>query len=140
MKKTFVIATTEFDGQHHWPDAPEVVAHLRNPHRHMFHVSVTVQVFHGDRELEIIQLKHLVEGYFKERFPTIHPDSNTLELGSQSCEMLANDLLEMLEAYTDNSDDAMSVDELLDNVGRTRSIIVKVLEDGENGGMVHNGS
>ena len=47
---------TQFTGYHRWDDAPDCVAFLRNTHRHVFHVKVTVPVQHNDRAIEFFMM------------------------------------------------------------------------------------
>lgn len=55
--KISVWVTASFVGFHKWIDAPDEVAFLRNEHRHVFHVKVSVAVTHGDRDVEFFILK-----------------------------------------------------------------------------------
>ena len=104
--KTNVVINLQFEGVHCWPACPiEEVAFLRSPHRHMFHVCCKKRVAHDDRDIEIIQLKRQVQKYIEEKY---HGD-----LGSKSCEMLANEL-----------------------VTQFGLCYCSVLEDGENGAEV----
>ena len=43
-------------GFHCWPQAPERRAYLRNPHRHLFYVTVACIVSHDEREIEFHDL------------------------------------------------------------------------------------
>jgi len=58
-----VFCTTRFEGFHSWDDAPDEVAFLRDRHRHQFHVELTVQVTHDDRDIEFILMKRALEEY-----------------------------------------------------------------------------
>jgi len=58
-----VFCRTRFEGFHSWDDAPDEVAHLRDRHRHEFHVKLTVEVDHDDRDIEFIMLKRGLEDY-----------------------------------------------------------------------------
>ena len=91
-------------GVHFWPDAPEG-SYLRYPHRHEFHFTVWLEVFHEDREVEFIALKEELQeitGQFLKN--------------AGSCEMVAVKVLDYLKlAYP----------------GRGRRCWVE--EDGENG-------
>lgn len=49
---TTISVSTQFVGYHRYPDAPALVAFLRNLHRHVFHVDVTLSVQHDDRDVE----------------------------------------------------------------------------------------
>lgn len=97
---------TQFEGVHCYPDAPEEVAYLRNPHRHIFHVYVKLEVFHNDRELEFIMFRHEINKLIAEKFDG---------LDNKSCEMIADFIL----TYTINK-------------YNQRSCQVTVSEDGEN--------
>lgn len=104
-RSIFVQFTKE--GIHRYPDAPEGVEFLKNPHRHIFHFRVTIEVFHNDRDVEFILFKRELENLYKEA---------TLEVDYKSCEMLAEDLITYISSkYTG------------------RNITVEVSEDGENG-------
>lgn len=66
-----------------WDD----VSFLSNPHRHMFHFEVEIQVYHNDREVEFIQFKRWLERLYT---------SNTLKLDFMSCEMIADNLADKI--------------------------------------------
>lgn len=89
-----------------WDD----VSFLANPHRHMFHFFVRLEVSHNDRDVEFIQFKRWLERLYSQ---------NTLQLDYQSCEMLAESLIEqIMQTYPD------------------RDIEVRVFEDNENGAVL----
>jgi hypothetical protein len=85
------------------------VSFLANPHRHIFHFRVSIDVFHNDRDIEFIQFKRWLE--------SLYNGSNTvLELDWKSCEMIADDLyLQIAATYPG------------------RAVTIEVSEDGENG-------
>jgi hypothetical protein len=85
------------------------VSFLANPHRHIFHFRVSIDVFHNDRDIEFIQFKRWLE--------SLYSGSNTvLELDWKSCEMIADDLyIQIVERYPN------------------RNVVIEVSEDGENG-------
>jgi hypothetical protein len=85
------------------------VSFLANPHRHIFHFRVWIDVWHNDRDIEFIQFKRWLE--------SLYNGSNTvLELDWKSCEMIADDLyVQIADRYP----------------GRT--VVIEVSEDGENG-------
>ena len=62
MENTIFVKFTR-EGIHCFPGAQNDVAFLRNPHRHLFHFRIDVEVFHDDREIEFIQFKRKAEGY-----------------------------------------------------------------------------
>lgn len=107
MIKRTIFVTFQKEGIHRYPDAPEGVEFLRNPHRHIFHFRVTVEVFHNDRDIEFILFKRELEALYSDA---------TLQVDYKSCEMLAEDLIDYIGAAYPN-----------------RKVTVEVSEDGENG-------
>ena len=86
------------------------VSFLATPHRHIFHFEVTIEVFHTDRDIEFIQFKRWLENQYSQ---------NILALDYKSCEMIADDLYEVIATrYPD------------------RNIIINVSEDNENGAAI----
>ena len=89
------------------------VSFLANPHRHIFHFRVSIDVFHNDRDIEFIQFKRWLEALYS-------GEGAVLELNYKSCEMIADDLyIQIAERYPD------------------RNVDIEVSEDGENGCVVH---
>lgn len=107
-----VIVRLQFEGFHHYPQAPAEVAFLKYPHRHMFHIRAEIEVTHTDRDLEIIMVKRRLHNYLTET-----------NFGRGSCEEIANNLQEFLKVEYP----------LPDSYTRNRVVHVEVLEDGENG-------
>lgn len=107
---TTILVNTAFEGIHKYADAPNEVAFLRDPHRHIFHVCVEMEVFNDDRELEFIMVKHSLESYLQ-----------TKPFGVRSsCETMAVMICQyLLSIYGD------------------RKMSCAVLEDNENGGKVY---
>ena len=85
------------------------VSFLGTPHRHIFHFTVAIEVFHSDRDIEFIQFKRWLEKLY----------SGTLELNFKSCEMIGDDLYEAIASRYPN-----------------RDIEITVAEDGENGATI----
>jgi hypothetical protein len=85
------------------------VSFLGTPHRHIFHFTVAIQVFHNDRDIEFIQFKRWLENLYR----------GTLELNYRSCEMISDDLFEQIASRYPN-----------------RDIEITVAEDGENGATI----
>ena len=81
-----VFCTLQFEAIHCWPEAPEPVAFLRNPHRHVFHVKINCPVNHNDRDIEFImekrKLKRFCDFYYAGQ-----------DIGYTSCEMIAEHIL-----------------------------------------------
>lgn len=111
MAKTEVIASLRLPGFHSWPEAPDEVSFLRQPHRHEFHVTMWKVVPHNDRETEIILMKAEAERKLRGRYP--NHSGLGMSMGRDSCETVA--------AW------------LLASMGLSRC---RVLEDGENGAEV----
>jgi hypothetical protein len=82
----------------------------------MFHVQVTVQVNHDDRDVEFIALKSKAQGVFESLGE--HTDLG-VDFGLQSCEMLGRKLMAILR-----------------NNNIAEVVEVQVSEDGENGAIV----
>jgi hypothetical protein len=68
-------------GFHAWPNATGERAYLAQRHRHVFHVEVSCEVGHDDREVEYHDLLDAA----REAFPGG-------DLGSTSCEAMAREL------------------------------------------------
>lgn len=116
---TFIVVKTQFQGIHRYTGAPDEVAFLRQPHRHMFYVELEMQVFNNDRELEFLLVKKSLDNFIKLNYGMI-------DLGNKSCEMIAEEIQKWAKKYY-----------YLDahqypNVS-FRKVNVKVFEDNENG-------
>ena len=86
------------------------VSFLATPHRHIFHFEVSIEVFHNDRDIEFIQFKRWLENQYSQ---------NILALDYKSCEMISDDLYEVIATrYPD------------------RNIAIQVSEDNENGATI----
>ena len=86
------------------------VSFLATPHRHIFHFDVAIEVFHNDRDIEFIQFKRWLENQYSQ---------NILQLDYKSCEMISDDLYEVIATrYPD------------------RNIAIQVSEDNENGAHI----
>ena len=105
MIKRYIYVTFQKEFIHQYKDAPEEVAYLRYPHRHIAHIQVKVEVFDNDREIEFIVFKHWLEEHI-----TIN------KLTNRSCETIAELIIDQIQSlYKD------------------RDIEVIVSEDNENG-------
>ena len=113
-RRKYIKVSFQKEGIHKFPGAKDLpgVEFLQYPHRHMFHFYVTLQVRHDDREVEFILFKRELENLYTE---------HSLELDNQSCEMMAEGLINYIE----------------DNYPK-RAVKVEVYEDNENGAVVHN--
>ena len=111
-RKSFIIVRGQYEFCHRYATAPAEVAYLRALHRHMFNYEVELEVYHDDRELEFIMVKHAIEDYLSCR------GENWLE--TTSCEQMA----ECIGLY------------LQTRYGFERSLTVSVFEDDENGAKI----
>lgn len=113
MIKSFIKVRTEFEGMHYYPNASAIdqrIAFLESKHRHLFKVSVKIAVTHLDRELEFFLVKWALQDFIT---------ANYNRAGSQSCEMIAMDILQhLLQSYGE------------------RFYEVVVSEDGESDGII----
>ena len=117
--KRTVFVTFQKEGIHKYPAAatdPSLatgdeydVSFLGTPHRHIFHFNVSIEVFHNDRDIEFIQFKRWLESLYQ----------GTLELNYKSCEMISDDLYEVIASRYPG-----------------RDIEITVSEDGENGATI----
>jgi hypothetical protein len=88
------------------------VSFLGYPHRHIFHFRVWLSVAHNDRDVEFIQFKRWLEGLYSST-------QGVLSLDYKSCEMMSDDLYDIINAkYPD------------------REVWIEISEDGENGSFI----
>lgn len=86
---------------------------LGNPHRHIFHFKIQIEVYHNDRDIEFIQVKRWLEELYS---------ASILQLDYKSCEMIAEDLyLQIANKYPG------------------RKVKIDVSEDNENGAHLEFG-
>lgn len=105
--KKYIAVRYQVEGFHCWPEAPEHRAYLRDRHRHLFYVEVTLEVFENDREVEYHDLLSQVQTWF--------PGG---EQGTRSCEVMAMELAKDVHlAY------------------QGREVTVSVFEDNEAGSI-----
>ena len=121
--KRMIWVTFRKEGIHKYPAAlndPQLktgdmydVSFLGYPHRHIFHFTVGIQVWHNDRDVEFIQFKRYIEQLYSS-------NEGVLSLDYKSCEMISDDLYEQVASrYPD------------------RDIEITVSEDGENGATIY---
>ena len=107
--KIYAIIKFSKEGLHYYIDAPDEVAFLRSPHRHMFHMTVKIEQFHDDRDIEFILAKRYLDSVFDFK-----------EVSHKSCEQIAEDIIQRVKQ----------------RYGENREISVSVFEDDENGAEV----
>jgi hypothetical protein len=119
--KRMIWVTFQLEGMHKYPAAatdPTLatgdeydVSFLAQPHRHMFHFQVGIEVTHNDRDIEFIQFKRWLLNLYK---------GDILQLDFKSCEMISDDLyISIADRYPN------------------RDVTISVAEDGENGATIH---
>jgi hypothetical protein len=86
------------------------VSFLATPHRHIFHFEVTIEVFHNDRDIEFIQFKRWLENQYSQ---------GILALDYKSCEMISDDLYDVIATRYPE-----------------RNVVIQVSEDNENGATI----
>jgi hypothetical protein len=86
-----VYGTTRFVGFHRWPDADAATqgrrGYLADVHRHTFVASASLAVDHDDRAVEFHDITEELDTWV-----TLQPhdtEAGGVELGAQSCEMVA---------------------------------------------------
>lgn len=116
---TFIKVKTSFEGYHHYPDANnnhnyKPIQFLTSIHRHIFHVIISIEVFHNDRDIEFIKFKHELETpiHILKQNMAYNKDS------TNSCEDIADELFSSINNKYPN-----------------RKIIIEVLEDNESGAI-----
>lgn len=119
MLKRAITIRTQFEGIHCWPEAPEEVKFLRDPHRHIFQIRANVEVDHNDRDVEFIMLKHRVDNWLKTMYSQTS-EGSVWQMGRMSCEQVAEEAINVIQQF----------------VGVHRTVTVFVSEDGENEAMV----
>ncbi len=97
MKKQFVYVTFQKEGYHCFPEAATNVqyatgdvydvSHLAFRHMHYFYFKVWIEVFADNRDIEFIQFRRWLEGLY---------GNNTLSLNAKSCEMISDDLYNII--------------------------------------------
>lgn len=110
---TWVWASFDFIGLHHWPQAPHRRLYLRASHRHLFKVRASVSAAHDDREVECHDLLEVARAGV--------PDRAGSGEWTLSCEQLATAIATALRS----------------TFGAARRIKVSVSEDGEVGAELH---
>ena len=119
--RRMIWVTFQKEGIHKYPAAetdPKLktgdeydVSFLGYPHRHIFHINVSIEVFHNDRDIEFIQFKRFCERLLHER---------VVDLNFKSCEMISDDLYDKIASRYPE-----------------RDIYTTVSEDGENGATIY---
>lgn len=112
MLKRWIEVQIVKEGIHCYPAAAtdpklEDVKYLANDHMHYFYITVKLEVFHNDRDVEFQQFRRYIGSLYTQ---------GVLQMDHKSCEMLAVDLIDILKVCLPN-----------------RDIVVRVFEDNING-------
>jgi hypothetical protein len=111
MSLTTVFAKVMIQGTHFFKDAPDEVAYLSHPHRHIFHIRAFKKVHHDNRDVEFIMLKNEIGAYLASKYTD--PVTHICDFGFRSCEMLAKEIITQFRLHK-----------------------CEISEDGENGVLV----
>jgi hypothetical protein len=95
------------------------VSFLGYPHRHIFHFRVWISVQHNDRDIEFIQFKRWLCSLYQSNTGSDGGQSSILNLDYKSCEMMSDDLYDIISKKYPG-----------------REIWIEVSEDGENGSFI----
>ena len=95
------------------------VSFLATPHRHIFHFRVWIGVQHIDRDIEFIQFKRWLESLYQSGSSNNSGQGSVLSLDHKSCEMMSDDLFDVISKKYPN-----------------REVWIEVSEDGENGSFI----
>jgi len=100
--KTFIGIKTSFRALHCWPHASTIagkeVRFLEDKHRHTFHVVVETEVFHDNRDKEFFVFQDQVDSVIKLLYGKNQENGLVFDLGSLSCEQIALQILDQLQA------------------------------------------
>lgn len=113
-----IAVTVKVPGFHHWPDAPQEVAFLREQHRHIFTVKCIFEVKHDDRDLEFFIVQRHIRAALKECCVYTSKYEAELQFGPRSCEHIAVELHEVLARWG------------------LHARVIEVWEDDENGALI----
>lgn len=117
--KTFIDVPVRVVGWHQWPEATALRSYLATPHRHVFHVRVTLEVAHGEREVEFHDLQDAAADMLN-RLGKPHASGTGRDFGAMSCERIAVAMVNALRL----------------KYGVAREVRVSVREDDEVGAIV----
>lgn len=106
--RLWAIINFQKEGMHFYRNAKGKEMFLKYPHRHIFKITVYIQQWHDDRDVEYIFAKRWLE------------KSIDISFNYKSCEMIGNDIIQKLKR----------------KFGKNRKYKVIVMEDGENGALV----
>lgn len=116
--KTTIVVKFGVPGFHRWDGAPEGVAYLRQVHRHIFTYRVAVAVNSHNREVEFHTLQAHCSQILGDKYDAMPGAAEGYMFGSRSCEMLAREMGEELQAIN------------------IKAVWVECFEDDENGARV----
>lgn len=112
MLRRWVEVSFSFEGTHCYRGAPDEVAFLRSPHRHVFVCSLRIPVAHDERELEFLLVQRAARTFAEKTWYG--------NLGTMSCEAIA----------------VVIVEWAAQRYGQKGAHTCGVFEDGENGAIV----
>ena len=86
---TLVWTRVDLPGFHRWPDAPDGRGYLRDRHRHLFRVTISVRVSSDDREVEFHDLADALTAWWSAKAKAHGDGVLCVEWGDKSCEAIA---------------------------------------------------
>lgn len=101
-----IFCTLQVEGLHCWENCDiDEVKYLQLPHRHVFHIKAVKTVYHNDRDIEFIKLKHAITQHFKDKY--FSDKFKCHDFKGMSCEMIAEEIgtifsLDVVEVSEDN--------------------------------------
>lgn len=111
----FIKSSIAVPGYHNWKKAPEIVNFLKDLHRHLFKLTVTVEVTDSDREVEFFCLQNDIQTALINTYSIIY---SGFDFTGNSCENIAETIANYLKGLKYNIYE------------------VEVSEDGESSGII----
>lgn len=91
MGRTFITVKDSFSALHCWPECPfEEVSFLKNLHRHLFKVKITIETFE-DRQQEFLMVKRKLQKFIDKKY-------RNKDLDEKSCEVIAKEISDFMKA------------------------------------------
>ena len=119
-KRIFIEVKSQFCGSHFWGSCPfKEVFFLRFPHRHIFHITMVVEVNHSDRALEFFMVKQDIDKIVKRLY--FREGQDIASLQEKSCEIIGDEIYNELRK---------------ENPAYCGIRSIKIDEDGENAGII----
>ena len=87
-----LVVSFEINGIHHWPDAPDICAEFKNPHRHLFKFIVWAPETKS-RKMELFLVRESLMKWVRKEYPDcVALEAEGVDFGGSSCEDIATNL------------------------------------------------